>query len=159
MFEPSGEKVKRAPKVLLHDHLDGGLRPQTVIDLAPEGHELPSTDADGLRRWFEDSANSGSLERYLQTFDHTVAVMQTPRALERIAYEFVTDAAKENIRYVEVRYCPALHTPALTLTQAVESPLEGIGRAAAETGVRVGLIVCGSNIDAATFVKHVGQQL
>src|SRR4051794_41967772 len=74
----SRELVSRAPKVLLHDHLDGGLRPATVVELAAAvGHELPATDPDTLRRWFEDSANSGSLERYLETFHHTVAVMQT----------------------------------------------------------------------------------
>ena len=82
MSTPSRDDVRRAPKVLLHDHLDGGLRPQTIIDLAADcGHELPATDAAGLAQWFADSADSGSLVRYLETFDHTVAVMQTGPAI------------------------------------------------------------------------------
>jgi adenosine deaminase len=87
--------------------------------------------------------NVRDLEKYLERYFVTVAVMQTPRALERIAYEFVQDVARENVRYVEVRYCPALHTPTLTLSQAVEAPLEGLRRGSQETGVRAGLIVCG----------------
>ena len=85
-----------APKVLLHDHLDGGLRPETVIELAGEiGHELPSTDPAGLAAWFVESAVSGSLERYLETFVHTVAVMQTADSLVRVARECVEDLAAD----------------------------------------------------------------
>src|SRR3954454_20406844 len=84
----SRELVARAPKVLLHDHLDGGLRPATLVELAAEaGHPLPAEDPDRLRSWFVDAAGSGSLERYLETFDHTVAVMQTAAALRRVARE------------------------------------------------------------------------
>ena len=88
MSEPTREEIRRAPKVLLHDHLDGGLRPQTVLELADQvGHALPASDADSLARWFAESADSGSLVRYLETVDHTVGVMQTPEALERVARE------------------------------------------------------------------------
>ena len=77
------DQIRQAPKVLLHDHLDGGLRPATIVELAAEvGHELPATDAESLGRWFAESADSGSLERYLETFDHTVAVMQTARGAD-----------------------------------------------------------------------------
>jgi adenosine deaminase len=117
MSEPIAETIRRAPKVLLHDHLDGGLRPQTIIDLAPEGHRLPATDAESLRRWFEESANSGSLERYLETFDHTVAVMQTAADLRRVARECVEDLAEDGVVYAEVRYAPEQHLDrGLTLT-------------------------------------------
>jgi adenosine deaminase len=126
MSEPTREHIRRAPKVLLHDHLDGGLRPQTIIDLAPEGHTLPAVEADGLRRWFEDSASSGSLERYLETFDHTVAVMQTTDNLRRVARECVADLAADGVVYAEVRYAPEQHlTGGLTLEQVVEAVRDG----------------------------------
>ncbi len=126
MSEPIGEQIRRAPKVLLHDHLDGGLRPQTILDLAPEGHRLPASDAESLRRWFEDSANSGSLERYLETFDHTVAVMQTADSLRRVARECVADLAEDGVVYAEVRYAPEQHLDGgLTLPQVVEAVRDG----------------------------------
>ncbi|HET6651719.1 MAG TPA: adenosine deaminase, partial [Nocardioides sp.] len=128
MSEPIGEQIKRAPKVLLHDHLDGGLRPQTIIDLAPEGHVLPATEAETLRTWFEDSANSGSLERYLETFDHTVAVMQTSDNLRRVARECVEDLAADGVVYAEVRYAPEQHLEGgLGLTDVVEAVRDGFG--------------------------------
>ncbi|MBV9821047.1 MAG: adenosine deaminase, partial [Actinobacteria bacterium] len=91
--------IRTAPKVLLHDHLDGGLRPQTIIDLAAAigYHKLPSTDATELGRWFVESANSGSLVRYLETFDHTVAVMQTREGLHRVASECAQDLAADGV--------------------------------------------------------------
>ncbi|MCZ4142379.1 adenosine deaminase, partial [Escherichia coli] len=98
------------PKVSLHDHLDGGLRPQTIIELAAEiGHELPETEAEALGEWFRESADSGSLPRYLETFEHTVAVMQTRDALIRVAREFVEDLAEDGVIYGEVRYAPEQH--------------------------------------------------
>ncbi len=123
----SRELIARAPKVLLHDHLDGGLRPQTIIDLAAQaGHELPSQDADGLGRWFTDSADSGSLERYLETFDHTVAVMQTAANLRRVARECVLDLAADGVVYAEVRYAPEQHLQGhLSLNQVVEAVRDG----------------------------------
>ncbi len=104
------EVLAVAPKVLLHDHLDGGLRPATVVELAAEiGHELPCTDPDELGRWFLESASSGSLERYLETFQHTVAVLQTAPAIQRVARECVEDLAGDGIVYAEVRYAPEQH--------------------------------------------------
>src|SRR5699024_12327472 len=88
--QPSPEEILQAPKVLLHDHLDGGVRPETVAEMAKDiRHELPEEDPDKLGRWFRDAADSGSLERYLTTFDHTVAVMQTAPSLTRVARECV----------------------------------------------------------------------
>jgi adenosine deaminase len=127
MTLPSRDQVHRAPKVLLHDHLDGGLRPQTILDLAPgAGHALPAGDAESLRRWFEDSANSGSLERYLETFDHTVAVMQSAENIRRVAQECVEDLAEDGVVYAEVRYAPEQHlVGGLSLEQVVEAVMEG----------------------------------
>jgi len=124
---PSRELIARAPKVLLHDHLDGGLRPRTVLELAAEaGHPLPTGDADGLERWFLDSAGSGSLERYLETFDHTVAVMQTAENLRRVARECVLDLAADGVVYAEVRYAPEQHLQGgLSLEQVVEAVRDG----------------------------------
>ncbi len=124
---PTRDQVLRAPKVLLHDHLDGGLRPQTILDLARgAGHELPASDADALRRWFEQSADSGSLERYLETFDHTVAVMQSAENLRRVARECVEDLATDGVVYAEVRYAPEQHIRGgLSLEQVVEAVRAG----------------------------------
>jgi adenosine deaminase len=124
---PSRDLINRAPKVLLHDHLDGGLRAETVLELAVQsGHQLPAGDADALRRWFVDSADSGSLERYLETFAHTVGVMQTAEALRRIARECVLDLAADGVVYAEVRYAPELHLQeGLTLPQVVEAVRDG----------------------------------
>ena len=107
----SVETIKRAPKALLHDHLDGGLRPATVIDIAGQtGYDgLPATDADELAQWFRTASHSGSLERYLEPFSHTVAVMQTPEALHRVAFECVEDLAADSVVYAEVRFAPELH--------------------------------------------------
>src|SRR4051812_30252577 len=123
----SRELIARAPKVLLHDHLDGGLRPATVVELAAEeGHELPTGDADRLRSWFEDAASSGSLERYLETFEHTVAVMQSAAALRRVARECVLDLATDGVVYAEVRYAPEQHLQGgLSPEQVVEAVRDG----------------------------------
>ena len=125
---PTSEEIARAPKVLLHDHLDGGLRPETVVELADAaGHELPTTDPDELRRWFVESADSGSLERYLETFQHTVGVMQTREGLVRVAAECAEDLAADGVVYAEVRYAPEQHLEAgLTLEQVVEAVEEGL---------------------------------
>src|SRR3954449_8498453 len=108
---PSSDQIRRAPKVLLHDHLDGGLRPGTMVDLAREvGYShLPETDPDKLGVWFREAADSGSLERYLETFSHTVGVMQTRDALVRVAAECAEDLAEDGVVYAEVRYAPGQH--------------------------------------------------
>lgn len=136
------DELRRWPKAELHVHLDGCLRPATMLDLAREqGVRLPADTPEALTEALS-TKNAHNLEEYLQNYVYTLAVMQTPEALERIAYEFVVDAAAENIRYVEVRYSPLLHRPALSLSQAIEAPLRGVKRAEAETGTRAGLIVC-----------------
>ncbi|WP_101525109.1 adenosine deaminase [Nocardioides houyundeii] len=136
---PSREEVRRAPKVLLHDHLDGGLRPQTVVELAAEvGHELPAAEAEALGAWFTQSADSGSLERYLETFDHTVAVMQTAASLTRVARECVEDLAADGIVYAEVRYAPEQHGEAgLTLDEVVAAVQAGFDAGVAAADGRI----------------------
>jgi len=139
----SKESLRRWPKAELHVHLDGSLRPQTMLELArAQGVPLPADTPERLAQALYVK-HASSLEEYLTKYDVTLSVMQTAPALERIAYEFVRDAAADGVRYVEVRYSPLLHRPALTLAQAIEAPLSGIRRAAAETGTKVGLIVCG----------------
>lgn len=143
------EALRRAPKVLLHDHLDGGLRPSTIVDLARESgyDELPTDDPERLRRWFVDNANAGSLVRYLRTFGHTVAVMQTEAALRRVAYECVEDLAADGVVYAEVRFAPELHLEqGLSLDDVVAAVLAGFAdgqRAAAAAGrpIIVGCLV------------------
>ncbi len=122
------ETLRLAPKVVLHDHLDGGLRPATIVDLARESGygELPSDDADQLGRWFVDNANAGSLVSYLRTFGHTVAVMQTAPALRRVARECVEDLAADGVVYAEVRFAPELHLEqGLSLDEVVTAVLAG----------------------------------
>ena len=126
--------VRTVPKVLLHDHLDGGLRPATIVELAEQvGHELPVQDAEGLGRWFTESADSGSLVRYLETFDHTVAVMQRGDHLTRVARECVEDLAADGVVYAEVRYAPEQHLEAgLTLEEVVRAVQDGFDQGMSE---------------------------
>ena len=122
-------QIRKAPKALLHDHLDGGLRPATVIDIAGQiGYDgLPATDADALATWFRTQSHSGSLERYLEPFSHTVAVMQTPDSLYRVAYECVEDLAADSVVYAEVRFAPELHiNRGLSFDEIVDSVLAGL---------------------------------
>jgi adenosine deaminase len=105
-----GVSIRSLPKVSLHDHLDGALRPQTIIELADEiGLDVPSTDAEELADWFEDQSDSGSLVEYLKTFDLTTAVMQSADGLRRVAKEFVEDLAADGVIYGEVRWAPEQH--------------------------------------------------
>ncbi|GAA2242660.1 adenosine deaminase [Herbiconiux moechotypicola] len=136
------------PKVSLHDHLDGGLRPGSIIELADAiGFALPSTDEQELADWFEDSADSGSLPSYLATFDVTLGVMQTREGLVRVAREFVDDLVADGVIYGEVRWAPEQHlTRGLSLDEAVESVQEGIELAiddarAAGRSIQVGQLV------------------
>lgn len=131
------------PKVVLHDHLDGGLRPATIVELAAEyGYsELPTTDVDALEQWF-DQGLSGSLERYLEAFDHTVGVMQHPEAVERVAYESLIDAASDGVVHLESRFAPSLLTTgAMDRLDALAAAAAGFRRAESETGTSWGLLV------------------
>lgn len=127
MTTPTREQIRIAPKALLHDHLDGGLRPQTILELAAEcGHALPADTAESLGQWFVEAADSGSLVRYLETFDHTVAVMQTADALTRVARECVQDLADDGVVYAEVRWAPEQHlVNGLSLDEAVAAVQAG----------------------------------
>ena len=125
---PTLEEIRRAPKVLLHDHLDGGLRPSTVVELAEQNGygDLPTSDPDALGQWFRDNANAGDLPRYLSTFGHTVGVLQTREALVRVARECAEDLADDGVVYAEVRFAPELHLEqGLTLPEVVEAVQEG----------------------------------
>jgi adenosine deaminase len=131
---PGLEEIRAVPKVLLHDHLDGGLRPATVVELAAEQgyRDLPTSDPDELAAWFVAAVPNRDLVRYLEGFVHTVGVMQTREALERVAVECVEDLGDDGIVYAEVRFAPELHTErGLTLDQVVESVLTGFDRAMA----------------------------
>jgi adenosine deaminase len=154
-----GADLQRAPKVLLHDHLDGGLRPASVVELALEtGYPaLPTTDVDALGRWFVEAASSGSLEDYLETFAHTVGVMQTADALRRVAAECAEDLAADGVVYAEVRYAPELHvTGGLSLEEVVRAVNEGFRdgeRRAAAAGhqIRVGALL--------TAMRHAARSM
>ena len=138
----SVETIRDVPKVLLHDHLDGGLRARTVIELADAAcyPDVPTDDPEELAAWFLGAAHSGSLVRYLETFGHTVGVLQTADALVRVASECAQDLAADGVVYAEVRYAPEQHTNAgLTLDEVVAATLEGFRageRAAAAAGRR-----------------------
>ncbi|GAB4067137.1 adenosine deaminase [Angustibacter speluncae] len=148
MTTPTPAEIASVPKVSLHDHLDGGLRPATVLELAEAvGHPLPATDADALGRWFVESADSGSLVRYLETFDHTIAVMQTVEGLRRVGKEWVLDQAADGVVYAEARYAPEQHLEGgLSLDEVVEAVHAGMAEgadeaAAAGTPVRWGTLL------------------
>jgi adenosine deaminase len=136
--------IRRAPKVLLHDHLDGGLRPQTIIELATEHGVtgLPTTDPEELGEWFRRGADRGSLELYLEGFAHTVAVMQTREQLLRVAAECAEDLASDGVVYAEVRFAPELHIEqGLSLDDVVEAVLEGFRQGSAGRGITIGTLV------------------
>ena len=148
---PTVEQIKRVPKVLLHDHLDGGLRPQTIIDIAKKiGYTaLPTEDAEELAIWFRESCDSGSLVRYLETFSHTIAVMQTRENIIQVARECALDLARDGVVYAEVRGAPELFTEqGLSLDEVIQATLDGYreGEELARTEgftIRVQSLLCG----------------
>jgi adenosine deaminase len=165
---PTSDQIKRVPKALLHDHLDGGLRPETIIEIAQQiGYKkLPTDDPKKLADWFEESCNSHSLVRYLETFSHTIAVMQSKEAIIRVSRECALDLARDGVVYAEVRGAPELFTEqGLSLDQVVEATLEGYKQGMAEAAregnkIRVESLLCGmrqnnrSQEAAAAVVKY-----
>ena len=165
---PTSDQIKRVPKALLHDHLDGGLRPETIIEIAQQiGYKkLPTDDPKKLADWFEESCNSHSLVRYLETFSHTIAVMQSKEAIIRVSRECAIDLARDGVVYAEVRGAPELFTEqGLSLDQVVEATLEGYKQGMAEAAsegnkIRVESLLCGmrqnnrSQEAAAAVVKY-----
>lgn len=137
------ELIRRLPKTELHLHFDGSLRPQTMIELARAAKvELPATDPEALRRYMLVS-DARDLVDYLERFDITVSLLQTPEAIERVAYEMCEDAARDNVRYMEIRYAPTLSTKhGLSLAEVLEAQLRGIGRGERDFGVVTRLINC-----------------
>src|SRR3979411_2049078 len=137
--------LQSLPKVLLHEHLDGVLRPQTVVELAKEAGYvgLPTTDVRALAEWFHQGANQGSLAKYLEGFAHTITVMQTEEALERVAYEQAEDLSKDGVVYFETRFAPIFHTrKGLSHQQVVSAVLKGLERGRKDFGISSGLIIC-----------------
>jgi adenosine deaminase len=139
------EVLQRLPKVLLHEHLDGVLRPQTIIELAKSNDydQLPTQNPEELARWFHQGATQGSLPKYLEGFAHTIAVMQTEEALERVAYEQAEDLSRDGVVYFETRFAPLFHTrKGLTHQQVVSAVLKGLERGRNDFGISSGLIIC-----------------
>ncbi|MGN7190885.1 MULTISPECIES: adenosine deaminase [unclassified Curtobacterium] len=151
----AGAVIDDLPKVSLHDHLDGGLRPATIVELADEaGVTLPTTDPEALGQWFADQSDSGSLVEYLKTFDVTTSVMQTAEQLHRVGKEFVEDLVADGVVYGEVRWAPEQHLRGgLTLDETVEAVQAGIAEAvqAADGAIRVGQLV--------TAMRHADRSL
>ncbi len=146
----SRKAIRDLPKISLHDHLDGGPRPQTIIELAePLGLDVPAQDAASLASWFAEKSDSGSLIEYLKTFDVTIAVMQTAEGLTRVAREFVEDLAADGVIYGELRWAPEQHLQrGLTLDQTVEAVQLGIDQATDAVASAGGWIRAGQLVSA-----------
>ncbi len=151
-IEVTEELLRALPKADLHCHLDGSMRLKTILELAEQQKvKLPASDEQGLAKAIHMGEVCKSLEDYLVAFDVTLSVLQTADALCRAAYELAVDAAAENVRYLEVRYSPALHTQkGLKMTQVIDAVLEGLRAAKRETGIKCGVIVCG--------IRHINPQ-
>ena len=147
------EDLQRLPKTDLHVHLDGSLRIQTILDLAREqGVQLPGDSVEALRPFVEMGDDCASLVEYLKAFDVALSVMQTYGALVRTAFELAEDAARENVRYMEVRYSPILHQRrGMTLHSIVQAVLEGLAKAEKSYSIKTGVILCG--------IRHIGPDL
>ena len=149
---PNPERIRHAPKVVLHDHLDGGLRASTIVELATETgyRDLPTTDPERLAAWMRRGANRKDLTLYLETFAHTVGVMQTADAIARVARECAEDLAADGVVYAEVRFAPELHTErGLTLDDAIEAVLEGFSQGSDGTPLTIRAIC--------TALRHLHQ--
>lgn len=144
MIELTREFVQSLPKAELHCHLDGSVRVSTILELAEkEGIELPAKTEEELRAIVEVDEDCESLSEYLKAFDITGMVMQTEEGLERITYELAEDCAAENIRYVEMRFAPMLHTQkGLKLTEVVDAVIKGKKRAEKNLDIKIGIIIC-----------------
>ncbi len=141
---PTPDQIAVAPKVVLHDHLDGGLRPTTIVELAAEtGYRgLPTTDPDDLSAWIHRGADRKDLGLYLDTFDLTVGVMQTPDAIERVSFECAQDLAADGVVYAEVRFAPALSTAGgMSLDQVVEAVTTGFEKGSAGTSLTIRTLI------------------
>ena len=137
--------IRALPKVLLHEHLDGGLHPETIVQLARQAgyKDLPTDQPERLAAWFHQGANKGSLPEYLQGFAHTIAVLQTEEALERVAYEQAEDLSGDGVVYFETRFAPIFHTRGgLTHQQVISAVLRGLERGRQDFGIHAGLIIC-----------------
>ena len=148
--------LQKLPKVELHCHLDGSLRIPTIIDLANQDKiNIPTSNPDKLSKLLTIGKKRGSLEDYIKRFDITLSVMQTPEALERTSYELIEDVFKENVRYIEIRYSPILHTEkGMTISDSVEAVRKGLKRGEKDFGVKSGIIVCGiRNISSEASLK------
>ena len=155
----TAEMIRRMPKIELHDHLDGGVRPQTIVDLANEySLELPAKDATELAEWFHRGADRKSLALYLEGFGVTISVMQTAEALERIAREAIEDLAAENVVYAEIRFAPIQHMEGgLNLEAVVESVLRGLEAGKQANGVEYGLILCAMRHQEASVSLEIAE--
>ena len=152
--------IRGLPKVLLHDHLDGGLRPGTIIELAKSSayDRLPSTDASQLAEWFHQSAVRGSLPLYLQAFEHTCGVMQTEEGLERVAYEMLEDMKNDGVVYVETRFAPLLHTrKGLHTENVMRAVIRGLERGKKDFAVECGLILCALRNMSSELTQEVAE--
>jgi len=144
-MRPSHDALKTLPKVLLHEHLDGVLRPKTIIELAKTEKygQLPSENPEELARWFHQGANQGNLPKYLEGFAHTIAVMQTEEALERVAYEQAEDLSRDGVVYFETRFAPIFHMRnGLTHQRVISAVLKGLEEGRKAFGITSGLIIC-----------------
>ncbi len=151
--EVSEELLHALPKTDLHCHLDGSMRLRTILELAEQQKvKLPADTEDGLAKAIHMGQVCKSLDEYLVAFDVTLSVLQTEEALFRTAYELAIDAAAENVRWLEVRYSPALHQQkGLKMTTVIDSVLEGLRHAKRETGIKCGVIVCG--------IRHIDPEM
>lgn len=151
IFTP--ELIRKLPKTELHCHLDGSLRPETVLELGKQQKvKLPSNDLSELKKHLSIGKNIGSLEKYIARFDITLSVMQTPDSLEQTAYELAEDCHNDGVRYLEVRYSPILHTrKGMTLAESVENVKSGLHRASHDFNIQCGIIICG--------IRHISPEV